>query len=430
VVDLGKELEVNKPVTEEESNEFLKLIKHSEYCIVDQLKKTPAKISLMSLILSSEPHRNALQKLLNEAYVPQDIEQKTMEHLVGRIHATNYLYFTADELDAEGTGHNKPLYITTRCKDCLIGKVLVDNGLALNVLPKHMLKEMPVDESHMKPSTMMARAYDGSLRQIIGTLEVELYVGPQLFLVTFQVMDIHPSYSMLLGRPWIHAAGAVTSSLHQCLKYIMNGMLVTVKAEETVSMINNVVVPFIEAEDCNDEYSHAFEIVNNDWVPENTVIRMPRISEAARRAAQCFLERKIPFQHNPITENPERVNLIMMKGANQRFGLGYEPKKEDHRWAAGRRRERRMARIQGKEPKEEELEIPPLKVSFPKAAYVMQPDKDSESLSKKLSSMDINTLEKDKEEGSGMNMVSGVEDESLPQLTVHTLEEVSTTTFV
>jgi hypothetical protein len=109
VVDLGKELKVNKLVTEEESNEFLKLIKHSEYCTVDQLKKTPARISLMSLILSSEPYRNALQKVLNEAYVPQDIEQKTMEYLVGRIHATNYLYFTADELDIEGTGHNKTL---------------------------------------------------------------------------------------------------------------------------------------------------------------------------------------------------------------------------------------------------------------------------------------------------------------------------------
>jgi len=156
----------------------LKLIKHNEYCIVDQLKKTPARISLMSLILSSKLHQNALQKVLNETYVPQDIEHKTMEHLVGRIHATNYLYFIADELDVEGTGHSKPLYITVRCKDCLIGKVLIDNGSALNVLPKHMLKGMPIDESHMKPSTMMTRAYDGSPRPIIETLEVELYVGP------------------------------------------------------------------------------------------------------------------------------------------------------------------------------------------------------------------------------------------------------------
>jgi len=180
--DKGKEgvdvtEEINKPVTEEETNEFLKLMKHSEYSVVEQLKKTPARISLLSLILSSEPHRKALQKVLNEAYVPQDINQKAMEHLVGRIQASNYVYFIEDELGPDGTGHNKPLYITVRCMDILIGKVLVDNGSALNILPRHILKEMPIDESHMKPNTLMAKAYDGSPRHIIGTLEVELYVG-------------------------------------------------------------------------------------------------------------------------------------------------------------------------------------------------------------------------------------------------------------
>jgi hypothetical protein len=278
-----------------------------------------------------------------------------MEHLMGRIHATNYLYFKADELDAEGTGHNKPLYITVRCKDCIIGKVLVDNGSTLNVLPKHILKEMSIDEPHMKPSTMMARAYDGSPRPIIGTIEVELYVGPQMFLVTLQVMDIHHSYSMLLGRPWIHAAGAVASSLHQCLKYIMNGMLVTVKAEETVSMIKNVAVPIIEADDCKDNNIHAFEIMNTDWVPENTVLRRLRILEAARMATQCFLERGIPFQYNPIVGVPEGVDPAKMTCADQRFGLGYKPNKVNHRWAVGRRRERRIARIEEREPEEEKL---------------------------------------------------------------------------
>jgi hypothetical protein len=51
---------INKPVTEEETNEFLKLMKHGEYSVVEQLKKTLARISLLSLILSSEPHRKAL----------------------------------------------------------------------------------------------------------------------------------------------------------------------------------------------------------------------------------------------------------------------------------------------------------------------------------------------------------------------------------
>jgi len=43
-VDLTKE--VNNPVTKDETNEFLKLMKHSEYSVVEQLKKTPARISL------------------------------------------------------------------------------------------------------------------------------------------------------------------------------------------------------------------------------------------------------------------------------------------------------------------------------------------------------------------------------------------------
>ncbi|XP_011008751.1 PREDICTED: uncharacterized protein LOC105114041 [Populus euphratica] len=259
-VDVAEE--INNPVTEEETNEFLKLMKHSEYSVVEQLKKAPAKISLLSLILSSEPHRQALQKVLNEAYVPQDLNQEAMEHLVGRIQASNYVYFTEDELGPDGIGHNKPLYITVHCKDILIGKVLIDNGSALNVILMHMLKEILVDESHMKPSTLMAKAYDGSPRQIIGTLEVELYVGPHMFLITLQVMDIHPSYNILLGRPWIHAAEAVASSLQQCLK---------------------------------DGNVHAFEIVNAEWVPEGAILRKPRIPETARMAAKCFLKNGAHF---------------------------------------------------------------------------------------------------------------------------------------
>jgi len=77
-----------------------------------------------------------------------------MEHLVERIQASNYLYFTEDELNPDSIRHNKSLYIAMQCKDVLIRKVLVDNDSALYVLPRHIFKEMHVDESHMKPSVM------------------------------------------------------------------------------------------------------------------------------------------------------------------------------------------------------------------------------------------------------------------------------------
>ena len=71
----------------------------------------------------------------------------------------NYLYFIEDELNTGGTGHIKPLYITVRCKDCIIGKVLEDNNYTVNVFQKHVLDERLVDSTYM-----IVRAYDGSPR--------------------------------------------------------------------------------------------------------------------------------------------------------------------------------------------------------------------------------------------------------------------------
>jgi len=96
--------------------------------------------------------------------------------------------------------------------------------------------------SHMKPNTMTTKAYNGKPKLIIGSMDIELIIGPHPFQVTFQVMDIHPSYSLLLGRPCIHATGAVVSSLHQRIKFIINGKLVTMMSEEAMTIMNNVEI--------------------------------------------------------------------------------------------------------------------------------------------------------------------------------------------
>ena len=58
---------------------------------------------------------------------------------------------------------------------------------------------------------------------------------------------MHLSYNMLLGKLWIHAVGVVTSSLHQRIKFIINGKLVVVMSEEAMTIMKNMTVPYIEA---------------------------------------------------------------------------------------------------------------------------------------------------------------------------------------
>jgi hypothetical protein len=39
----------------------------------------------------------------------------------------------------------------------------------------------------------------------------------------FHVIDAKTTYNMLLGRPWIHENGIISSTLHQCFKYCQDG---------------------------------------------------------------------------------------------------------------------------------------------------------------------------------------------------------------
>ena len=109
----GKE-PLNKPVSKAEANEFFKFIKHSEYIIVEQLHKLPTKISLLSLMLNSEPHREAMLKVLKQAYVPHNASTGKIDRLVGNIMMDNYISFSDDEIPPNGHGSIKALHITTK----------------------------------------------------------------------------------------------------------------------------------------------------------------------------------------------------------------------------------------------------------------------------------------------------------------------------
>ena len=71
----------------EEFEELMKIIKRSDYKIVEQLNQTPSKISILSLLLCSESHRNALMKILGTAFVPQEIFVNQLEGVVAGITA-------------------------------------------------------------------------------------------------------------------------------------------------------------------------------------------------------------------------------------------------------------------------------------------------------------------------------------------------------
>ena len=164
----GKEGLNKKEVLLEEASEFLRIIQQSKFKIIEQLNKTLARVSLLELLMSSEPHRALLVKVLNEAYVAQDISMEGFEGIINNITTNNYLTFTKEEIPTERKGHNRALHMSVKCMEHIMAKVLIENCSSMNVMPKSTLEKFPFNATHMRPSSMVVWAFDGSRREVRG----------------------------------------------------------------------------------------------------------------------------------------------------------------------------------------------------------------------------------------------------------------------
>jgi len=101
-------------------------------------------------------------------------------------------------------------------------------------MAKTTLDKLAYQGSFLRLSGVIVKVFDGSRKSVLGDIDLPITIGPHEFKITFQVMDIQASYSCLLGRPWIHEVGAVTSTLHQKLKFVSHGKLVTLSGESAL----------------------------------------------------------------------------------------------------------------------------------------------------------------------------------------------------
>jgi len=194
--------------------------------------------------MSSEAYCKAIQRVLGVAYIQPTMTPEKVINMVNLAKVASSISFYDDKI-VIAVKKKSALYITLKCYGYIIAKVLIDGGLALNVLPKSTLKQLPIDATTIKESEMIIRAFDGMRKEVCGTIILPLEIGPSLFSVKVQVMDIDLAYTMLLGIPWIHHAKAMPSTLHQRVKYINDGRLIIVKGEKELIISKPSSVPYI-----------------------------------------------------------------------------------------------------------------------------------------------------------------------------------------
>ena len=114
----------------------------------------------------------------------------------------------------EMTRHIKPLYIRAHLNDRPVSKVLIDNGLVVNVMSLRMLRALEMSISDLIEIEVAMYAFTREVSKTLGILPIDITTGSKTSLSTFFVIDSTANYNILLGRDRIHANWCFPSSLH------------------------------------------------------------------------------------------------------------------------------------------------------------------------------------------------------------------------
>lgn len=102
---VGVKDQKNRPISEDE--EFLIKMQPKYYSIMKHLEKTPTQISVWALLMSSQPHRQALMKALDDMYVHVGNNSDNVASMINQvIRGGHQISFCDEELPFEGKMHN------------------------------------------------------------------------------------------------------------------------------------------------------------------------------------------------------------------------------------------------------------------------------------------------------------------------------------
>ena len=98
-------------------------------------------------------------------------------------------------------------------------------------------------------------------QEVQGEIKLVIEIGLRTFMVKFQLIKVDSLYNMLLGRPLLHTASAM-STLHKRLKFISENQLVTIMAKKPMTIFQETSIPSIDANAFPEASFHSFKLVS------------------------------------------------------------------------------------------------------------------------------------------------------------------------
>ena len=110
--------------------------------------------------------------------------------------------------------------VTLRIGGYDVKRVLVDQGSEAEIMYLDLYKGLNLKPEDLTGYDSPLLGFDGKVVFSKGQIRLPMQVGSEVVEVDFIVVDAYSPYIAIVARPWLHALGAISSTLHLKVKYL------------------------------------------------------------------------------------------------------------------------------------------------------------------------------------------------------------------
>ena len=111
----------------------------------------------------------------------------------------------------------------------------MDQGSAAEIMYPDLYKGLNLKVEDLTPYSSPLVSFEGKIIIPKGQVRLLVQTGSEVVEVDFIVVDAYSSYTAIVAKPWLHTLGAVSSTLHQKVKYPSDGQIKEILGDQAMT---------------------------------------------------------------------------------------------------------------------------------------------------------------------------------------------------
>ena len=114
-------------------------------------------------------------------------------------------------------------------------RLMVDQGSVAEIMYPDLYKGLSLRPEDLTSYSSPLVSFEGKIIIPKGQIRLLVQTGLETVEVDFIVVDAYSPYTAIVARPWLHTLGAISSALHQKVKYPSEGQIEKILGDQVMA---------------------------------------------------------------------------------------------------------------------------------------------------------------------------------------------------